>query len=1097
MRYHIPALAIALFAVLPGSGGADSNPEPLLESLTPLYPAPEVATASGGDAAPQPDGEIRELFAGIRRLIGKRLATIAAAATPQQRKQPGNPGLEVVMDPLGTPAFISVSRPQPLGAASAANPPDRSSLLQEAGDFLARHRSLLKLEEPARELRLTRLYRDSRGYSHLRYSQSYRGIPVWGAGLILHLDERGAVSSMDGKYIPSPAGLQPTPRIDSTRAVAVARRALDLPAGLDLPSSATLVIHADGNGRPPVLAWQVTLEISLARRMVTLVDAASARPIFSYNAARGISVAGSGQDTLGNIRSFNVWKEREGEYHLIDTVRMGATIDDPVTGDTPKGVIRILDARNGEQDLFPVVSRSATGGWLREGVNAAFNISAAYDYFLDKHQRNSLDGEGGSITAIVRVGEDVTNAHFLPDRGWLAFGDGDNVSGSLDIVAHEYTHGITSNSSGLIYLNQSGALDEALSDIFGEVVEHATFGSNDWILGSQMQDPGLTRNMKQPATLEWSPGKPYPTRMSEYVALPLEDDNGGVHVNSSIINRAFYLLAEGMDNAIGIVPAAQIFYRANTVHLLPRSGFADMRRAAIQAAQELYPAKAALVTAAFDAVEIFDTAPPSRPSPTRAIDAEDAVITVISDGENRYLGRRDGSQGDPDAGVRLTSTPVQPMRPAVSADGSLVLFISEKHDLCKTSADRSIGEECLGKPGSFHSIAISADARFFAFVPRDPATGKASSTICLMDALNQSDSAVYPLLPADLDGFLSNTVAYADAMGFTADNRLLLFDALNRATLTSGQRMDIWSIYALELASGSIVPVLPPMPMAATAYPSPSSVDPYLVTFEAFDATTNQIYVGNLLTGELVVVAETETHAIPALNGDDSAVIYTRLESSEQGYYPYLYRQEIDGLAPTGEPTRWLAGGAAGVIYRSGEFVPMSRADIQVTQTVERKDAATGEDVVFVVTLLNRGPDSATGLTVNSYFPRQLEPHTLPDGCLRAENSAAISCALPDLHPKQENTIRLTYRATARGEYSHRADAASDVEDPDKLNNMSFASVTVSDRQQGSIPQNETHKRAGNGDNGRGGGGAVLPLLSLLFAWLVLHHGGNRQQLCG
>lgn len=134
---------------------------------------------------------------------------------------------------------------------------------------------------------------------------------------------------------------------------------------------------------------------------------------------------------------------------------------------------------------------------------------------------------------------------------------------ALDILGHELTHGITQHSAGLMYSDQPGALNEAFSDIFGQAVEARVEGQADWLVGDGLGSP--LRDMRNPRSLNVVPGRPYPSRMSEIVGPgdPLLDrlpgrDNGGVHVNSSIVNRAFYLLAEGLPGAIGMEDAARI-----------------------------------------------------------------------------------------------------------------------------------------------------------------------------------------------------------------------------------------------------------------------------------------------------------------------------------------------------------------------------------------------------------------------------------------------------------------------------------------------------------------------------------------------------------
>ena len=137
-------------------------------------------------------------------------------------------------------------------------------------------------------------------------------------------------------------------------------------------------------------------------------------------------------------------------------------------------------------------------------MSASFNFGKVFDYYSQRHARNSIDGQGGNIVAVVRLGAGFQNAFWTDDIGGMFFGDADRYAGSLDVVGHEMTHGVTSKTAALVYKDQSGALNEAMSDIFGESVENFVNGSNDWIMGSRLATP--FRNMANPSSQEISAG---------------------------------------------------------------------------------------------------------------------------------------------------------------------------------------------------------------------------------------------------------------------------------------------------------------------------------------------------------------------------------------------------------------------------------------------------------------------------------------------------------------------------------------------------------------------------------------------------------------
>jgi bacillolysin len=268
-----------------------------------------------------------------------------------------------------------------------------------------------------------------------------------------------------------------------------------------------------------------------------------------------------------------------------------------------------------------------------QGPNADGIVNTNYDYlgvtynwYFNLFGRNSFNNQGAIITSSVHVGVSYVNAFWNGSQ--LAFGDGDgqqssNLANSLDVTAHEFTHAVTQHSSGLIYQNESGALNEAWSDIFGAVVEaRQTLGAtgynaNTWKVGEDVWTPFIggdaLRYMDDPVRDNASRDY-YPLR---YVGGL---DNGGVHWNSGIANLAFKLTVTGgmhprgrnnvQVQGIGIDKARQIYYRAGVVYLRPNSNFEQARAATAQAAQDLYGrcnAEYVAVQRAWDAVAVPGT----------------------------------------------------------------------------------------------------------------------------------------------------------------------------------------------------------------------------------------------------------------------------------------------------------------------------------------------------------------------------------------------------------------------------------------------------------------------------------------------------------
>jgi Zn-dependent metalloprotease len=195
-----------------------------------------------------------------------------------------------------------------------------------------------------------------------------------------------------------------------------------------------------------------------------------------------------------------------------------------------------------------------------ESVNRAFDgLGATRRFFDEILGRNSIDDNGFRLNGYVHFGNAYNNAFW--DGAQMVFGDGDGIvfsdlTGSLDVIGHELTHGVTEFAAGLVYHFQPGALNESMSDVFGSLVKQWTLGQTadeaDWLIGPDIFTPLIAadalRSMKAPGTAYDNPdfGKdPQPDHMNKYVNLPDTDagDYGGVHVNSGIPNKAFYLTA--------------------------------------------------------------------------------------------------------------------------------------------------------------------------------------------------------------------------------------------------------------------------------------------------------------------------------------------------------------------------------------------------------------------------------------------------------------------------------------------------------------------------------------------------------------------------
>ena len=233
-------------------------------------------------------------------------------------------------------------------------------------------------------------------------------------------------------------------------------------------------------------------------------------------------------------------------------------------------------------------------------VNEAYDgAGVTYDLYWLVYQRNSLDGNGLRLDSTVHYEQQYDNAFW--DGNQMVYGDGDGdlfirFTIAIDVIGHELTHGVTQYTSNLNYSNQSGALNESISDIFGSLVKqrqrNQTAADADWLIGEGLFTPKVKgvalRSMKEPGSAYNDPvlGKdPQPGHMRDYVST--SEDNGGVHINSGIPNHAFYLMAVAL-GGYAWEKAGMVWYRAMRDKFTSSTDFQGAADLTYAAAGELY-----------------------------------------------------------------------------------------------------------------------------------------------------------------------------------------------------------------------------------------------------------------------------------------------------------------------------------------------------------------------------------------------------------------------------------------------------------------------------------------------------------------------------
>jgi hypothetical protein len=261
----------------------------------------------------------------------------------------------------------------------------------------------------------------------------------------------------------------------------------------------------------------------------------------------------------------------------------------------------------------------------REVSEAYDGLGATWDLWQNTYGRNSLDGRGLPLIATVHFSRDYDNAFW--DGTQMVFGDGDGVvflpfTRSVDVIGHELAHGVTQFTSGLNYQDQSGALNESVSDVFGVLVKQRLLGQSadqaDWLIGADLLGPDVKgvaiRSMAAPGTAYDDPrlGKdPQPGHMRDYVDT--QDDNGGVHINSGIPNKAFHVVATTLGGNAWEA-AGQVWFDTITGDISADCDFETFAALTVKAATARHGARSevvAAVRAGWVAVGLADAVAPA------------------------------------------------------------------------------------------------------------------------------------------------------------------------------------------------------------------------------------------------------------------------------------------------------------------------------------------------------------------------------------------------------------------------------------------------------------------------------------------------------
>jgi thermolysin len=474
------------------------------------------------------------------------------------------------------------------------------------------------------ELRLEREDTLIPGRRHTRYLQTVNGVPIYGADIARQTDEKGLTASIFGDlYEGVKVATTPALGSDRVRELITARTGVVLGADRE---PRLMILPREGGAFTLVYTARVATPEDIT---LYFIDAETGAIVDQRSdAKRQASSVGIGIGVLGERKKVSS-SSQGGTYVGSDRLRPPMI----ETYDMRGNLARLLNILNGFTIPGASDFASDTDNDWTDGANVDAHAYAGYtyDYYFKRFGRRGLDNanirmrsfthpvnrDDARTASIAVLGTFYVNAFYAGD-GIMVYGEGlpptltlggqrwNYLAGSLDVVAHELTHGVTDYSSDLIYANESGALNEAFSDIMGvsTVFFYQQAGSGagtaDYIIGNDVITPGGLRSLADP--LAYGDPDNYRIRFTGF------EDNGGVHINSGIASHAFYLAIEGGTNrtsrlsvqGVGAANREQmekVFYRAFTQLLPANARFVTARAATLQAAQDLYPGNNTLANA--------------------------------------------------------------------------------------------------------------------------------------------------------------------------------------------------------------------------------------------------------------------------------------------------------------------------------------------------------------------------------------------------------------------------------------------------------------------------------------------------------------------
>ena len=465
------------------------------------------------------------------------------------------------------------------------------------------------------------------GRTHERLAQFHRGVPVFGADVTRQINAFGQTVSIFGTYYPD-ITIDTTPSVTSDQA----RALLALtggPASTLRGDPGLVVLPVQGGYR---LTWSAAVNASVdGYTHRTFIDAVTGDLVFSYNDTWTQGVVGAGTGLMGDALKISASPSSTGSFQAVDLLRPGTDTTYDMRGD----VNRSRSIANGQIAVASTdIATSQNNTWSGAVASAQAYAGLTMDYYRLRFNRAGIDNHNLKVRCFVNtarpqdaltIGSSANfrlfyNNAFYQGNGFAFFGVGSltasgavnyrNFAGGIDVVSHELSHGVTEFTSNLIYEFESGALNESFSDMMSAAVEFMfqPLGTGpakaDWLEGEDVAPTTVAalRSFSNPHSLN------APDHYSLKLITTIDNDDGGVHTNSNIVNHMYFLAIMGGTNRVSGITVTgvgfdhrdqieRVVYRAFTQLLPANATFSVARAATIQAARDLFGAGSPTETA--------------------------------------------------------------------------------------------------------------------------------------------------------------------------------------------------------------------------------------------------------------------------------------------------------------------------------------------------------------------------------------------------------------------------------------------------------------------------------------------------------------------